>query len=126
MVETEVKVEFGSRLEDFITLAQKGRSIQVKVELKKKMLKQKVHPEETDDQSSELDTYLLIADYSFEIKGEGNMQELFPYVSKTYMFATVEESLNSHRVNTNIANARLKMDYDRLKAANIHFEEKFF
>jgi len=120
MVETVEKTDFGKRLEDFIELAAGGKDIQLTVELKKQPLKQRVHPEETQDQSSEIDMYLFIGLFECEA-GEKRYQ-----VSKTYMFSALEESASDATVNRKIANARLAMDYQRLKAANIEFEEKYF
>jgi len=42
------------------------------------------------------------------------------------MYESTEESLNDARINKSIANERLKMDYKRMKDANITFEEKYF
>jgi hypothetical protein len=47
-------------------------------------------------------------------------------VTKVYMFGSSEESPDSVKINKSIANARLKMDYQRLKDAKISFEEKYF
>jgi hypothetical protein len=42
------------------------------------------------------------------------------------MYGYLEEPPRDFWVNINIANARLKMDYQRLKNAKISFEEKYF
>ncbi|MGQ9571516.1 MAG: hypothetical protein ACUVUQ_11910 [Thermodesulfovibrionales bacterium] len=68
----------------------------------------------------ELDMYLLIADYTFTIENDVKR------ISKVYMYGSAEESLTAVKIDTNIANERLKMDYSRLKEANISFEEKYF
>jgi hypothetical protein len=47
-------------------------------------------------------------------------------VSKVYVYGFFEEPAGAFWVNVNIANARLKMDYQRLKDAKITFEEKYF
>ena len=120
MVETVAKTEFGNRLEDFIELAAERKDIRMKVDLKKQPLKQGVHPEETQDQSNEIGMYLLIGSYECEVEDKRYQ------VPKTYMFAPLEESPKDATINRKIANARLAMDYQRLKAANIEFEEQYF
>jgi SOS response regulatory protein OraA/RecX len=119
MAEVLEKGEFG-RLEDFILLAKKGKDVHVEIELRKQLGKQKVHPEETEEMKDEIDTYLLIGDYTFSVEGETRS------VSKVYMFGTLEESLDASKIDENITNGRLKMDYQRLKDANIPIEEKYF
>lgn len=109
-----------SRIEDFIALAKEGEKVDLEIELKKQLVTQKVPPEVTEDMRDEVDMYLLIADYIFKV---GKDMKL---VSKVYMFGSSEEPPNALKVNANIANARLKMDYQRLKDAKIIFEEKYF
>jgi len=109
-----------SRLEDFIELARGGKRVKCDMELRKQSLAQRVHPEETPDMTDEIETYLLIGDYTFDMDKQSHK------VSKVYMFATEEESLNAARVNKSIANSRLQMDYERLKGAGVTFKEKFF
>ncbi len=109
------------RLEDFIALAKDGKKVEVKIELNKQTVKQKVHPEETDDMGLEIDMYLLSGKYSL-VGREGGPQS----VSKVYVFAAMGESLVESQTNRKIANARLKMDYDRLAKAGVIFEEKYF
>lgn len=108
------------RLEDFISIAKTGKEVKVNVSLKKEVVTQKVHPQATEEMRSELDMYLLIADYNFEVDKD------ITRISKVYMYGSVGESLADTKVATNIANARLKMDYDRLRSAGIVFEEKYF
>jgi len=113
------KGELG-RIEDFITLAKEGKDVKVAIDLKKQLVSQKVHPEDIEDVKREIDMYLLIAHYTFRAEEEVNQ------VSKVYMFAFSEESPDTLKVNTAIANSRLKIDYERLKDAKITFEEKYF
>lgn len=108
------------RLEDFIFLAKEGKNVRVEIELRKQLAKQKVHPEETEEMKGEIDTCLLIGDYTFRVEGE------VQNVSKVYMFGFLEEFLSATKTDKNIANERLKMDYRRLKDANIPVEEKYF
>jgi hypothetical protein len=108
------------RIEDFITLAKEGKEVNLEIKLKKQLVTQKVHPEDTEDMKDEVDIYLLTADYFFKVGKDLKL------VSKVYMFGTSEESPNALKVSKSIANERLKMDYRRLKDAKITFEEKYF
>jgi len=47
-------------------------------------------------------------------------------ITKVYVMGSIEESLVASSGNKNIANQRLKMDYQRLRDVNITFEEKYF
>jgi hypothetical protein len=109
-----------SRIEDFIALAKEGEKVNVEIELKKQLVTQKVPPGVTEDMKDEVDIYLLTADYIFKVEKDLKL------VSKVYMFGTSEESPNALKVSTSIANARLEMDYRRLRDAKITFEEKYF
>ena len=112
-------IEFG-RIEDVIALAREGKDVQAEVELRKQVVTQKVHPGDTEDMKSEIDMYLLIGVYTFWIEKEVKQ------VSKVYMYGSLEEAPGVFWVNVNIANARLKMDYQRLNEVKITFEEKYF
>lgn len=113
------KGEF-SRLEDFIALANKGEDVRMEIELSKQLVKQKVHPEETIDMKDEIDMCLFIGDYTFKVGKESRK------ITKVYILFSMEESQAATRVDRSVANERLKMDYKRLRDANITFEEKFF
>jgi len=108
------------RLEDFISLAMEGKKVNASVELKKQVVTQKVHPADTEEMKAEIEMYLLLGEYTFNVGGKTHK------VSKIYVFGTMEEPLTSSRENKNIANARLKMDYKRLADSKIIFEEKYF
>lgn len=108
------------RLEDYIALAQQGKRVRLDVKLRKQAVPQKVHPEETADMADEIGMYLLLADFTLTADGESCV------VTKVYAFGAEGEPLESARVNRNIATERLKMDYRRLKAANIAVDEKYF
>lgn len=108
------------RIEDFIALAKEGKQVTASIELKKQLVSQKVHPEETEGMKGEIDMYLLIGNYSFTVGGKTNT------VSKIYVYGSTEESLNDAKINKSIANERLKMDYKRLLDAKITLEEKYF
>jgi hypothetical protein len=112
-------IEFG-RLEDVIALAREGKDVHAEIDLKKQLVTQKVHPADTGDMKSEIDVYLLIGAYTFWIEKDVRQ------VSKVYVYGFFEEPAGAFWVNVNIANARLKMDYQRLKDAKITFEEKYF
>jgi hypothetical protein len=112
-------IEFG-RLEDVITFAREGKEVSAKIELDKRILTQKVHPGDTGDMKSEIDVYLLIGAYTFWVEKEVRQ------VSKVYVYGFLEEPPGVFWVNVNIANARLKTDYQRLRDAKIELEEKYF
>ncbi len=102
-----------SRLEDFIGLAKQGKTIQLSVSLRK----EKVISTEADKQK---DMYLLICDYDFVVDGQKIT------ISKIYESGLSNEPLNATKKHIYIANARLKMDYMRLRDANIPFEELYW
>jgi hypothetical protein len=108
------------RLEDYIALAQQGKRVRVDVKLRKQVVQQKVHPEETADLRAEIGMYLLIADFTLAAEGDSCV------VSKVYAFGAEKEPLESAQVNRSIAAERLKMDYKRLKEAGIAVDEKYF
>ena len=120
MIKTDTKKRYAGRLEDFIRLAEKGKQVELDVELKTIPVTQEVSVDDKKITHKQHKTYVLIA--YFTCRADNEIQRL----SKVYMFATGEESLNSIRVNKEIANARLQVDYNRLKAAHIHFTEEFF
>ena len=119
MVEVSGKSEL-LRIEDFIALAKEGKDVNVTIDLRKQPVSQKIHPGDTEELKGEIDMYLLFGDYTFKIGGWKKV------VSKVYMYGSTGESLNDTRINMSIANERLKLDYQRLKDVNIHFEEKYF
>ncbi len=109
-----------ARLEDFIHRARKGTPVKLEITLKKHIITEKVHPEQTQDMKSEIDRYLLLGDFAFRAEAEKQT------VTKVYMLGSMEESREYTNVNRNIANERLKMDYKRLRESGITFEEKYF
>ena len=119
MSELKETVTF-ARLEDFINMAEEGTPVRLEIELRKQPLKQKVHPGESADMGDEIDTYVLLGDFTFDV--EGKMYN----VSKSYVFAGAEMMPSSAMMNRNVANARLRVDYQRLREAGIEFEEKDF
>src|SRR4030066_1762011 len=108
------------RIEDFIALAIEGKQVDASIELRKKRVSEKVHPGTFEQMKGEVDMYLLFGDYTFSVGKEVKI------ISKIYMYGSSEESRNEANVNISIANARLKMDYKRLRDAKIILEERFF
>ncbi len=108
------------RLEDYIAIAREGKAVQVTVDLMKIVIIQRVHPGETEEASKEIDSYLLQGDFSF-VSGVNAGT-----VSKIYVVGSMEESLDAAKLSSNVANQRLKMDYNRLKDAGIRVEERYF
>jgi len=107
-------------LEDFIRLAKEGKDVRVSVKLRKLNIPVKIHPAHTEEGKGEAQSYLLIGDYKCSV-GEEVEQ-----VPKVYMFGSADESLNAAKMHKNIANERLKRDYNRLREAKIKVEEKYF
>jgi len=108
------------RLEDFIAKAKEGKKVQLSIALSKQVVTKRLHPAEPDERKGQIDMYLLIGDYSFNVGGAVSK------VSKIYVSGTIDEPMNSTKQNINIANSRIKIDYMRLREANIIFEEVFF
>jgi hypothetical protein len=108
------------RLEDYIFLARQGKRVQVDVKLRKQVVQQKVHPEQTTDLRDEIGMYLLMADFTLTAEGERCV------VTKVYAFGALGEPLDSANVSRSIATARLRMDYKRLKDASVAVDEKYF
>ena len=109
-----------NRLEYFIRLAKRGKKVDVEITLRKELVEQRVHPDQTDDMTGMTHMYLLFGDYLCECEGEVST------ISKIYMYGTAEESVAASQVNKGVANERLKMDYRRIKDARIRFQEKYF
>ncbi len=108
------------RIEDFIALAVEGKQVNASIELRKKIVSEKVHPGTFEEMKDEVDMYLLFGDYTFLVGKDVKK------ISKIYMYGSSEESLNETNINKSIADARLKMDYKRLQDAKIILEETFF
>jgi len=115
MADTNEKGELG-RLEDFIALSRQGKDVQLSVTLRKQIVTQKAH----SGMKGEEDIYLLIGDYSCTVGSD------VKNVAKIYVSGTVGEPRNAAKQNIYIANARLSMDYIRLREADIIFEEKYW
>jgi hypothetical protein len=119
MVEVSGESEL-QRIEDFIALANEGKDVNAIINLRQEFISRRMHPGDTEKLKGAIDIYLLFGDYTFKIGDWGKV------VSKVYMYGSTGESLDNTKINMSIANERLKLDYQRLKDANIHFEEKYF
>lgn len=120
MAKTSIEKHYISRLEDVIRIANEGKRVDMEVELNKLPMIQEMYPREAGETTHNISTYLLIAYFNFKIDVQSYK------FSKVYMFSTTDESLVTTEMNKDTANARLQMDYKRLRDANIHFQEKFF
>ena len=60
------------RIEDFIALAMEGKKVDASIELRKKLVSEKVHPGTFNTMKGEVDMYLLFGDYTFSV---GNPQD---------------------------------------------------
>lgn len=107
-------------LYDFIVLGKGGRRVEAYVELRKQIVMQETYPDETLVRRDEVDAYLLMGDYNFEVEGETYK------VTKVYLMGFVREAPYIADLNKSIANKRLKMDYRRLKDADIKVAPKYF
>ena len=108
------------RLEDFIEIAKTGTIVNASVDLQKRSVVQKIHPNDSEEMKGESEMYLLSAIFTFKYGNEERK------VSKVYLLGSAGEEVEDSRVHRNITNARLREDYKRLKKANISIEEKFF
>lgn len=113
-----IEKEMPVRLEDIISWAREGKEIKAEVALTKQDIIQKVLVEAGD--AEEIDAYLLIGDFTFQV-GDKSYE-----VSKSYLRGYATESLDVSAANRNIANDRLKMDYQRLMQAGVKLEENYF
>ena len=106
------------RLEDFISLSKQGEIISLDVHLRlENILRQ---GEQCEGSKEQIDGYLFIGDFYFYIKGE------MYNVSKVYSLSYLTNDKNDLHVDRQIANARLKMDYNRLQKAGINVQEMYF
>jgi hypothetical protein len=108
------------RLEYFIHLARRWEKTRVEIDLRTAFVEQKVSPDETDDMTGMPHMCLPIGNFLCECGEEVST------ISKIYAYGSTKESMLARQVSANLANARLKMDYQRLKGVKISFEEKYF
>jgi hypothetical protein len=108
------------RLEDFIVFAKSGAKFSASVDLQRQPVAQKAHPGHSEEGKDELDMIILSALFTFKVGND------YRKVAKVYMLSSSGESADEAKVDTSIANARLKEDYKRLTDVNIALDEKFF
>ena len=113
-----IEKEMPVRLEDIISWAREGKEVKADVVLTKQNIIQKVLEEASN--TEEIDAYLLTGEFTFQVAGKSYE------VSKTYLRGYASESLDVSAANRNIANDRLKMDYQRLMKAGIELEQNYF
>ncbi len=106
------------RLEDVILLAQRGNKIKGEVELLKRPIVLKIHPEAQIVEETE--AYLLTAKFKFKV-GDQTYE-----IERIYVMGFPSENFEQEKANLNLANARLKEDFKRLKEAGIEIEERYF
>ena len=109
-----------NRLDDFITIARKGKEVELTIVLDKRIFKRKFAPSTMGDPGDEIDTYILAANYVFVV--EGKIREF----TKFYAFGVEGDSPSAVQREIDVANERLKMDYKRLREAKIIFLELFW
>jgi len=109
-----------ARLEDIIRIASSGIRVSCFMELKKKNVEIKVKNADADRHQSRIDAFLLLAEYAF------SFEETTARICKVYVFGKAQRSGKIQKVDRDVANQRLRVDYERLRAANIEFKELFF
>ena len=107
-----------NRLEDFILLSKQGEKVSLDVHVRiEKILHQ---DEQCAGNQKQVDGYLFIADFSFSLNDQDYT------VSKVYSLNyRIHDPYELH-VDREVANARLKMDYTRLRQGGIKVLEKYF
>ncbi|MDX9786472.1 MAG: hypothetical protein RBT11_06840 [Desulfobacterales bacterium] len=110
------------RLDNFINRAKSGQTVKLQIKVYRNLIKQVNQSEATDDIDIETDRCLLMADFTSTRRA----QEKSDTVTKVYAVCPINESDVDDRTTRHIANERLKMDYARLKDANILFEATYF
>jgi hypothetical protein len=118
MEHNHYKTSYPCRIEDFISLSKQGESISADVHLRiEKILRVDEHSKENPRHN---DAYIFIGDFLFYLR-----DKLYT-VSKVYSLSYLTNDSNDLHVDRQIANARLKMDYDRLLEGGIHVQEMYF
>lgn len=106
-------------LEDAIHHAHRGLKVLVKVQLAKRPITLKVHPDL--DITEEQEAYLLGARFIFNA---GNQDQP---VDRVYVLGFPSEDPEESLINRNLANGMLKEDYQRLREAGVTLlNEDFF
>jgi hypothetical protein len=113
---------FKERLDDFLELAQTGQTVQLRIAVYQRLIKQVSQSGATDDIDIEMDMRLLMADF-MPISAA---QDKPAMVTKVYAICPVNESEIEAKTTRHIANERLRVDFDRLRDGNVQFEETYF
>jgi len=122
MADRQHASDVAGRLEDLIDLAKTGKTIQLQTRLYKKWVRQVSQSNATGDPDSETENCLYMADFMV-IQAEPEMPEK---ITKAYMVCSINDIELQGETTRRIANERLRMDYARLKGADISVEEKSF
>jgi hypothetical protein len=118
----EIKGGLKDRLDDFFKLAGSGQTVELEIKLHRDIVKQVSQAESTDDINIETDMSLLMADFK-TAQGITGGPEM---VSKVYAIGPVNENDIDDKTTRHVANQRLRMDFARLKEANVKFEAVSF
>jgi hypothetical protein len=109
-----------NRLEDFISIAKKGEKVDLTVVLNKRIFTPKFGAFTMENPENEIDMHIFSADYLFVVAGETIE------ITKYYGSGIEGKSLIETKNTIYVANERLKIDYKRLREANINFLEKYW
>ncbi len=121
MTTEKSKKGYMERLEDLIALAISRNKGRFEANLRKEIVKQDSLAEKADKQKARKNWYLLMIDFALVGSGGENRT-----VTKVYAFGDINETGAEEKVILNIANERLRMDYQRFRDAGIEYQEKFF
>lgn len=118
----EIKSGLKDRLDDFLKLAGSGQTVELEIKLHRDIVKHVSQSDSTDDINIETDMALLMVDFKMGhgISGGPEM------VSKVYAIGPVNENEIDAKTTSHVANQRLRIDYDRLKEAEVKFEAVYF
>lgn len=121
-IETPAVSGMTERLEDLVRLARRGKKISLTINLYRKLVKETVQSESTDDIPIASDMCLFVADF----KPTQSIPDQPSQITKVYAMGGINETEINDRTLCYIANQRLDMDYTRLKDAGIVFETAYF
>lgn len=108
------------RLEDIIRIAIAGIRVTCVIEIRRKNIEIKVTEAEADGHQVDINAFLLLAEYTF------SFEESTGHVSKVYVFGRTQKDRGIPKGDRDVANQRLRVDYERLRLANIEFKEVYF
>lgn len=107
-----------NRLEEFILESRKGKKIEVETQLRREKILGQAG--QCAGQEGRIDGYLFIADFLCCMESQRYT------VSKVYSLSYLTKDPTDLHVDRQVANARLKMDYQRLREAGIEVQEMYF